>query len=269
MAKRGKTEAQKSEAPTKALATAPAKALAKKSGGGQIAGEGFESIEMSDILMPRLKLTQNGSPEVVAKTVKPGSIILALSGEDYGSKVTITPIRHFRSRIKWNDRDDGGGIDCSAPDAVTPRDTKYAATCAECKHAEWDNEAKNKRDQAPSCTLYDNFMVLINDSREPVILPMERTKAKVARKIYSMGALKGGNMRDWQYVLKVVEEKNSESQPYFNYQVDPSPKKTPEALVKVAAEIFTNTKGKVVSEVNQEQEGASAGAPAAAPAGRY
>ena len=273
MAKKKAEKKQASEAPApvppdKALAPQADKSLAK-AGGTRLAGRGFENLETSDVLLPRLKLLQPLSPECNGENhEKPGSIFLALSGESHGQKIVITPIMHFRSRIKWNDRDDGGGIDCSAADAKAPRDTKYAKECSACHFAEWDNEAKNKKDQMPKCTLYDNFLVLVGDSTEPMLLPMERTKMKVARKLYSMGALKGGDMWDHQYIITTVKETNDKNQPYFNYAVTDASKKTSPEIRKRCEEIWTSMRGRTISEKNQEQDSpAPAGSPEPAPSG--
>lgn len=272
MAKKTKPESPATEKTpeTKAIAQVKAQPLAK-SNKAKLAGRGFENLEMSDVLLPRIKLTQNGSPEVVeTKIAKPGEIVLALSGENFGGKgVLITPIMHFRSRIKWIDRDDGGGIDCSSPDAKVPRDTtKYAHACEACPHKEWDNEQKKRKDQAPKCVLYENFLVLINDSDSPVIIPMEKTKTKVARKLWSMGALKGNqDMWAFQYKLGVTEEKNAEGQPYYNYTIADSGKKTSDDRRKKCEQLWESMVSKTISEQNQDSEVGTAGA--AEPAGKY
>ena len=188
-------------------------------GVGNLPGKGFENLERGDILLPRVTLLQPLSSEVTEGGQKAGTIFLNLSNKNLGKEVLITPVLHFRSRIKWNPRDDGGGIDCSSSDAKVPTTNKYAEQCAVCKHKEWDNEAKTRKDQAPACTLYENFVVLLPSETGVVVLPMERTKTKVAKKFYSMAALKGGDMFDFTYKLSTTQEKNADGQTYFNYQV--------------------------------------------------
>lgn len=273
MAKKVKPEPQATEKSpeTKAVARIDEKTqpLAKSSG-RKLAGRGFENLEMSDILLPRVKLTQHGSPEVVAETAKQGEILLALSGENFGNKgIMITPIMHFRSRIKWVPRDDGGGIDCSSPDARTPRDpNKYAANCASCSHKDWNNDAKSKKDQQPTCVLYENFLVFIENQTSPVIIPMEKTKAKVAKKFFSMGALKGGDIWNFQYKLGVVKETSANDEPYYNYTISDTGKKTPEDLRKKAEQVWESMLGQTVSETNQTTDDAAAPQETAA-SGKY
>lgn len=234
-------------------------------GGGALSGRGFENIEKSDLLLPRLKLLQPMSPEVNDLNQKPGTMFLALSNKSYGEKIVVVPVLHFRSRIKWTPKDDGGGIDCSAPDGKTPRETKYAQNCASCTMPNWRPEEKKKKDQQPQCTLYDNFLCLLDGENEPVIIPFERSKAKVAKKWYSVGGLKGGDMFDWQYELSVIKEKGPDDEPYYNYSVRDLSKPTPDARKQRCLSLWESLAGKTISEANTEREGEPATA-AAGPA---
>lgn len=228
MAKKTKTEVPEPKTNGKELAPvaqAP-KALAQSSG-TKLAGKGFENLEREDLLIPRIKLLQPLSPEVSGDLEQEaGTIFLNLSNKNLGKEIMITPIMHYRSRILWTPKDDGGGIDCSAPDAKTPKETKYATNCAACPKKDWDNEAKKEKDKQPKCTMYENFVVLTGDSTEPVVLSMERSKMKVAKRWYSSMALKGGDMADHVYKLAVVKEKNSNDEAFFNYVVSDTGKKT-------------------------------------------
>jgi hypothetical protein len=216
--------AKPSKAQDKALAQRPNKALATKTH-TKVGGKGFENLSREDILLPRILLLQPMSPQVMEMDEKPGTLFLNLSNKSIGDKVMITPVLHYRSRIKWVPKDDGGGIDCSAQDAKTPSTNKYAENCAACKYKDWDDTKKDKKEQAPECTMYDNFVVLVNDGNEPVILSMAKSQAKVAKKFYSMMVIKGGDMFDYTYSLTVVKEKKDDKT-FFNFSVADTGKKT-------------------------------------------
>ena len=279
MAKKMTESKKQAEKPTptstaKSPETANVPAIRKETslaqpGSNKLAGRGFENLDKSDLLLPRIKLLQPLSPEINDLGQKPGTIFLGLGNKNYGNKITVIPVLHFRSRIKWipEDENDGkGGIDCSSPDSRTPREAKYSANCATCSHQLWNDKAKIKKDKAPKCTMYDNFLCLIDGGNEPVIIPFERTKQKVAKKWYSMGALKSGSdMWAWQYELSVVGEKNDEGKPYFNYSVRDLSKATSDERQKLCLSLWESLAGKTVSEVNTEKDepaaaGASAGA---------
>lgn len=277
MAKK-KTELVKVEETSKEL-TRPAqkqtKALAKPAG-TKIAGRGFENLEREDILLPRLKLLQSVSPEVMEQDLKAGVIFLNLQNKSLGEKIVITPVLHYKSRIKFVPLDDGGGIDCSAPNAITPRDSKYATACAECKFSQWDEKAEKKKDQRPACTIFQNFVVLVGDSLEPVILSMSSTKLKVARKWWSGMAMKPPSGRtftnddgqkekfpkcmfDWQYELSSVKEKGDETT-YYNYSVKDLYKKTSDKQWDACNELWEQLSDATITtqQDNEAEEGKTA-----------
>jgi len=264
------TEAPRTEKSTRTLAVADkGKTLpAVRRTGTKIAGKGFENLEREDILLPRLKLLQAQSPEVMESDEKPGTLFMNLQNKGVGEKTVITPVLHYRSRIKWIPKDDGGGMDCSAPDAKSPASHKYATSCAECKYKNWDETKKDKKEQAPECTMYENFVVLLADSTEPVILSMAKSQVKVAKKFYSMMAVKGGDMFDFLYELAVVKEKNDQGQTYFNFAVRDLGKKTDEKRKLVCDSLWASlAKANIRTEL-EHPDGGPTGEPAAAvPAG--
>lgn len=253
---------------TKAIAVRTEGKVAHR-GGGKLAGRGFENIEKSDLLLPRIKLLQPMSPEITDLGQKPGTIFLPLGNKNYGTKIEVTPVLHFRSRIKFIPRDDGGGIDCSSPDAKVPRDTaKYSASCATCAEAQWNENAKNAKDKQPRCSMSDNFLCLIGDSTEPVLITFDRSKLKTSKKWYSLGGLKSGSdMWDWVYELSAVPEKNDKGDNYFNYSIKDLNKPSPDKRKQVCLSLWESLVGKTISEENTEKEPAESTAGASAVAG--
>lgn len=252
--------AAKGKPTSKQLAARPAQQIQKSS--PATAARGFENVERKDILIPRIQLLQMMSPAVTEGTAKPGTMHVGLSNMNYGDKIVITPIMHFRSRIKWVPQDDGGGIECSSPDARKPLSDLISAECGTCPMKDWD-ESKKGKDKAPACTMYENFLVLINDSVDPVLLPMERTKLKTAKKLYSMGALKNADMWNWQYQLGVSKEKNDKDQPYFNYTITDLAKATKEDKRTLCEQIWTSLSKKTIVTDMHNDDDAAGGAPAA------
>ena len=126
--------------------------------------------------------------------------------------------------------------------------------------------AKKRKDQAPACTLYENFVVLLGAEVSPVVLPMEKTKVKAARKFYSMMALKGGDMFSFTYKLSTIQEKNADGQTYFNYQVTDIGKKTDPERLKTCEQIWAALQKSVVVTEAEHPEGGE-GAAAASPRG--
>jgi len=243
-----------SKAPDKALATRPNKSLVPQKH-AKVGGKGFENIDRGDILLPRILLLQPMSPQVMEMDEKPGTLFLNLSNKNIGDKIRITPVLHYRSRIKWIPKDDGGGIDCSAQDAKVPSSNKYSENCASCKYKDWDDTKKDKKEQAPECTMYDNFVVMVNDGSEPVILSMAKSQAKVAKKFYSMAAIKGGDFFDFEYSLTVVKEKKDDKT-FFNFSIADTGKKTSDDR-RVQCEQLWASLSKVSIRAEMEPEAAA------------
>ncbi len=257
---------------SRAVATRPqsGKAIANTA---PVGGRGFENIEKSDILLPRIKLLQALSPEVTNElAMKPGTMLVGLTNLNLGTKILITPILHFRSRIKWFPKDDGGGIECSSPDGKKPMTDMLCSECGVCKFKDWNDTGKTVKEQAPACTLYENFLVLVGDKQEPVLLPMERTKLKTAKKFYSMGALKNCDMWNFQYELSVAKDKNDKDQPYFNYVITDTGKVTSEARREFCEGIWKSLSRKVLQANdlgNPDEEAGGAGTSAEPTTGKF
>lgn len=180
-----RSKKQNHETPAKALVTKAPSAMSQPVRG---LGRGLEEVEQRDVQLGRLKLLQSTSTKELQsiKGAKPGDIINNMSNVNYGNKLTITPIFLFKSRLKWVDREEGEGQDCSAPNGKIPLTAKYATACEVCPHKEWTKNERTGQQSAPLCTEYYNFAVLVNDETIPVVLSCDRSKIKVARKLISM-----------------------------------------------------------------------------------
>jgi hypothetical protein len=200
------------------------------------AGRGLENVCREDLVIPRVKLLQPMSPEVQDKGMKEGHLINNLSQKDYGDTLEFIPITHTKSRIYWQDREDGGGMLCASDNGLDRRDhdapAKIAkllkikdfvlpADCSCCPFHGWDNEAEREKDQKPKCTIYYNFPAFVNG--EMVALSLDRTKIRTAKNILTLATTTGGNadMFAKKYRLTVTKEKNDQYS-YYNIVVEPA-----------------------------------------------
>lgn len=216
-------------------------------------GRGFQEVERTDLLLPRIKLLQPLSPEVIERGMKAGHMINSLTKEDYGEEVTIIPILHFKNRIKWGPREEGGGIECSSDQGKLARPEYGVKNCLECNDQLWDNEAKKEEDRKPKCTLYYSFPCIVVESQFPVGLSMERTKVKTAKKLLSIARYSGPNLDLFakKYRLYSVKEKGPKGQ-FFNFDVEPLGF-TSEAEYK-AAEVFYASLLGITVKIDVEEE---------------
>lgn len=87
-------------------------------------GEGFEGLDSSCFIVPRLKVLQKGSPQCdcdkpeFIESARPGMWLLTTTGEVFdGEKdgITITPALATAMYKEWKRRDEGGGFIGSYP----------------------------------------------------------------------------------------------------------------------------------------------------------
>lgn len=183
-------------------------------------GRGLENVNKTDLVLPRIKLLQPLSPEVTGEEKKgeAGHLFNTLTLQDYGASLIFIPITHFKSRIYWKSREEGGGMQCSAQDGLHPNTQEYSEVCTGCDLAKWHNDAENK---APECTIYYNFAIIVEGETTPVALSMERTKIKAAKKLISLASLAGKlDIFGKKYKIATVKEKNKKGV-WYNYVIEP------------------------------------------------
>jgi len=177
-------------------------------------GKGLEEVGTEDLLLPRLKLLQALSPEVVEEGVPAGEFFHSLTKKGMGNSVDIIPLYHFKSRIRWRSRDAGGGIICFSADgksySFNYAEEEAPSLCANCKMSNWNNKAEGK-DRQPACTLYYNFVVLMLPDYQMIGLSFSKTSISAARKLITMVKYMGGNLdlfaRKYTLSSKLVKKK--------------------------------------------------------------
>ena len=201
--------------------------------------EGLENVEPSDIVLPRIKLMQPLSPEVTSNLHKAGEIINSLSGLKYELPIEFIPIMHKKTRMFWQDRDEGNGILCQAPDGKKPLDPnapmkiakklkilsfpKCINACAECPFSKFDEEEEDDKKRRPKCNLSHDFPILIVGDKMPSALSMSRTKLKVGANLLSLAMIAGNAIPFYSmhYKLSSVLEKKK-ANTYYNFEIKPS-----------------------------------------------
>lgn len=77
---------------------------------------GLEDVSYEDLLIPRLKIIQDGSPERKEKNkaympgVSVGDIIDSTYGVSHGNSILFIPAVYIREYIEWKPREQGGGL---------------------------------------------------------------------------------------------------------------------------------------------------------------
>jgi len=184
-------------------------------------GRGMEQVQKEDILLPRIKLLQALSPEVVDLEQKNGTMSNSVTNENYGAELLFIPVLHWKSRIYFEGIGQAAKILCASQDGLTPTvPSEYAKVCLECLMGKWNDAAKTKKDQAPKCNIFYNFIILLPEyAMTPIALSLGRTKIKIAKKLLSTARYIGGGKLDL-FALKFklgVKIESSDSGPFNNF----------------------------------------------------
>jgi len=187
---------------------------------------GYEDEDEADIIIPRLKLIQDLSPERKDGSAAAGDIINSLTKEQLGARRFI-PVFKYNNNIEWKPRSEGGGIVCRSMDgkvgACSDGSTKL---CASCKRNEFDN-SKTGKDAIPACTKYINFFGFIEESPIPVVLSFCKTYLNEGKKMFSLCKFTLEDMWNNMYYISSAAKSKSGND-WFALAVSPGGKTTEE-----------------------------------------
>lgn len=169
---------------------------------------GYEDENEEDIIIPRLKLVQDLSPERKDGIAKAGEIINSLTKEKLGNRRFI-PVFKYNNNIEWKPRSEGGGIVCRSMDGkvgvCADGSTKL---CAMCKRNEFDN-SKAGKDAIPACTKYINYFGFVEDAPIPVVLSFCKTYLNEGKKLFSLCKFTLEDMWNNMYYINSAEKSKS------------------------------------------------------------
>lgn len=176
---------------------------------------GSENVATEDLVIPRLEVLQDLSPQVdksepkYIKGAEPGLLMNSVTNRIYGNRVAVVPVYFQKSFLLWRDRDAGGGFLGAFPDP---------AAAEERKKQEKDSQNLQIIDTPIHyCLLVDAD----HGTVEEIVIAMPRTKAKVSRQWNSMVRLAGGDRFSRVYLIGTAKEKNKKGQ-FYNYTITQS-----------------------------------------------
>lgn len=178
---------------------------------------GFEDDSADDLVIPRIKIMQALSPEVMDQKASIGDIVNSLTLDKLNGK-TFIPVCKFNNNIYWRDRADGGGIICRATDGKRGiNEDGSVHFCTQCRKCEFDN-TKQGREAIPVCTKYINFLGFFAGEYMPIILSFSKTNMTEGKKMYSMAKVTRQNIWNFGYTLNAKEKTKSNNKWYI---IDP------------------------------------------------
>jgi len=225
--------------------------LAKREGQ---APRGLEGFEQSDLTLPRLSLCQSGSPQKKKQNAKfitgleEGDFFNSITGTIYGPEALFVPFFWYKSRIKFIDFEDGGGIDCQSFNGKTGG--KHSpSSCIECPFSQFQD------DKSPECDLIYNYPgYIIHDGKlDTAVLSLKSTAIKIAKQFNSLMSLKGDDA--FTYVYKLVSAGASAKGNDFQTLSITNAGYTDEATYLAAEKSHVSLKGKKIEVDNTDGGG--------------
>lgn len=177
-------------------------------------GRGSENIGTDDISVPRIKLMQGTSPELVTfDELRQGEFWHTANEHNLGTKFLAVPVYRDKRYILWRPQDSGGGILARADDGKTwlPANAKFEVvldskqggetviwetkpTVEESGLAMWGSSNPKDPNSPPAATLMYNFVLAFpnNPGLAPAVLTFQRSTVKTARNL--LGTMKTRQM---------------------------------------------------------------------------
>ena len=185
--------------------------LVEKEGLGLVVpGRGFEGlkIDRTDLLVPRAKLMQPLSPEVLEHGMVVGSIVNSLLVEHLPSRVV--PIFCFKSYLRFNARNtsDAGYDAAYEPGALIWRSTDPNDPRVQDETKFGDN---GEKPLAMTCL---NFFSLFPGVAMPIIVSFSKTSYRTGKQLLSLARFCGGDMWSHAYQLGSTLQKNEQGTYY-------------------------------------------------------
>src|SRR3990167_5599572 len=177
---------------------------------------GFETESgREDLIIPRTKLLQALSPEVVDGDMKAGLVINSLTKEILPAE--FIPVFVFKEYLRFNPTDAAkpgydstfplGGLLWKTSDPLDPRveETKFGPN-----------------GEKPLAMAVLNFFSYFPGQAMPIIVSFAKTSYKSGKQLYSLTKFTGGDMFSRKYTLTTKKEQNEAGQPYYIFQVNPA-----------------------------------------------
>jgi hypothetical protein len=172
---------------------------------------GFEDTLQSDVLIPRLALTQAMSPQVTdgdparIEGLKVGDLFNSMTGQNYGRQVIVQVLRKMPLRaMQFRSIEDGGGvIDPNVP-LGDPR-------------LKWGTTGDKKKDQ-PIATLFRDFLAVVLPQREIIALSFKSSGIQAAKSLWGQATM--SNRDCFAVTFKISTAVKLVPKPHQIYKID-------------------------------------------------
>jgi hypothetical protein len=224
--------AKKKDEQSQALATVDEKSKALSTeldnSFAELAGSGMETVEASDIIVPRIGILQQISPQLSRKKpefidgAEAGHIADLGVGEAFGESILFLPVVYRKEYLEWAPRASGKGLVNIHQDA---------AILGKCERNDKGQMVLKDGNLIAETAQFFGFNLHPNARRRRCFLPMTSSQLKKARRWMFSATSEVLNRSDGTefqaplfyrtYILSVCEESNSQGD-WFGWRVEKS-----------------------------------------------
>jgi len=147
-----------------------------------------------DTMIPRLRLAQQLTPEVVNGDAESGQWVLI--GSEPADKVVVVPLSWGKSREL---RDDENEVICQSSDSRVGRGEygvgsrlHASGDCADCPMSQWTENKKTGKNNRPRCSLIYSYVCWDETHQSLVAIDFKSTGTQAAKLLNTMVQAKGG-----------------------------------------------------------------------------
>lgn len=233
---------------------------------------GMDQIGQDDIATPRLILLQGLSPQLEEdQSLRAGQFFHSGAEEGLPSEIEVIPLHVAKSYTLWRPRPEGGILARSRDGILWDRTGRWddvkilkgtktvtwtirTENVDKSRLAEWGTYDPDNPDSPPAATLSYNMPVLVvgHENLGPVVLSMQRSQIKVAKKL--MGRLKLQTIPICGLTMPLSSWKDSGPEgPFFNIRFGKFGYVQDEKVFNSAKELFDMFAEKGVNVKDEEQ----------------
>lgn len=180
-------------------------------------GRGNEAVTTDDMVIPRLSIIQDLSPQhkkskaeyIEGAEVK--MIFNTATNELYGNAIMVVPVFYRKEYVIWKDQNSGGGFRGAFP-------TEMEAN-AELATLEDKDLCEVVGTNQQFVLVVDATSDMDNPKTAMAVVSMSISQNKVSKKWNTMINQIGGDRFECLYSLEVIEDKNAAGQEYYNWKV--------------------------------------------------
>lgn len=176
---------------------------------------GLENAAGDALQLPMLLLAQPLTPEVMEGKMRAGDMFMSNDREesclDLGQSFPFIPVFHFREFIEWGDREKGEGMLSRSKD---PKGD-LARRCMQ----QWQNRSRDTSGM-PNVVEYHVFFVLFQGMKEPVMLPLSKTKFKKGKLLLSLAMRRGSRVPLYggKYSISAFLDQSRKGDKFYNFE---------------------------------------------------